>query len=62
MTNGATERISLRITPGIIKRAEALRKMMGKDPTQAALGKITQSMVLKVALAEGLAILEKRYK
>ncbi len=62
MTNGATERISLRITPDTIKRAESVRKAMGKDQTQAALGKITQSMVLKMALVEGLAVLEKRYR
>ncbi len=61
---GSDAAIGLRLPSAMVKRADALKsKISHKDPTTAALGgKVSRSTVLKLALAEGLAVLEKRYK
>lgn len=58
----ADKKLSLRVTPDVLKRADALRGKVAKDHTVVPLGKVTQSTIMKLALLEGLAVLEQRYK
>jgi predicted DNA-binding protein len=62
MMDGASEQISIRVPVEALKRAEALKKPIGKNASIAALGKVTRSTVLKLALIRGLDALEKEYR
>ena len=56
------EQIIARFPAGTTERAEALMPVIGAAPQFVAIGKVTKSMVLRLALMEGLAVLEKRYR
>jgi hypothetical protein len=63
MRKGSADRkLSLRVTADVLKRADALRGPIAKDPNVIPLGQVTQSTVLKLALMRGLAALEAEYK
>lgn len=51
----------IRLPKGTHKRAEALAKEMGRDAQFKSIGKVTKSMVERIAMMEGLALLEERY-
>jgi len=53
---------AVRLPPEMLRRAEALVSKMAKDPTLSALGRVTRSTVLKIAVARGLQALEQQYK
>lgn len=59
---GAGTLIALRLAPDLIERADRLIETIGKDPTLSTVGEITRSTVLKLAIMEGLAVLEQRYE
>jgi hypothetical protein len=58
---GATDRVTLRVTPDINRRADALVKKLAKDPAVHGLTRITRAVVLKRALVRGLEALEAEY-
>jgi len=63
MRKGATDKkLSLRVTAEVLKRADALRGKIAKNPSVVPLGLVTQSTVLKLALLRGLDALEAEYK
>lgn len=53
--------ISMRLPRPLVDRAEALVLTVGQDPTFTA-WRVTKAAVLRLALAEGLERLEKRYE
>ena len=55
--------INLRVAAGekIAERADALISRIAKDPAYAAY-RVSRSSVIRMALAEGLEILEQKYK
>ena len=55
------EQIVLRLPDGTAERAERLAPAITDDPQYFAYGKIKKSMVLRLAVLEGLAVLEERY-
>lgn len=57
----ASDRVTLRVTPDITTRADALRAALAKDAALLGFTRTTRAIVLKRALLEGLALLEKRY-
>jgi len=63
MPKGSADRkLSLRVTADVLKRADALRGRIARDPNVVPLGQVTQSTVLKLALLRGLDVLEAEYK
>ena len=60
-TDAGTQ-IALRVPPQALKRADALIAKLARDTTIAALGQVTRSTVLKVALMRGIELLEHEYK
>lgn len=58
----AGTQIAIRVPPDALRRADTLRPRLARDQTLGALGKVTRSTVLKLAMVEGLAVLEQRYK
>lgn len=54
--------VNLRIPTASLKRAADLVAALGDDPAVAGLGAVNRSVVLRSAIAEGLAVLESRYK
>ena len=52
---------SLRLSETDLARAERLCGVMGADAVYRAVGEMSQSRVLQVAIVEGLAVLEARY-
>lgn len=56
------EQITLRVPPEAVRRAEKLVPRVAADRTFAALGRITRSTVLNLALMRGLDALEQEYK
>ena len=58
----ATERVTLRVTPDVAKRAAALVPKLAGDAATQGFTRITPSTVLKRALLRGLAALEAEYK
>lgn len=61
----AEERERVRLTmdfhPADVERAMALVPALEAEPVHRARGSVTRQDVLRVAVAEGLAVLEKRY-
>lgn len=53
--------IALRVTTDVLDRADALAARVSKDP-KMALGTVTRSNVLRLALLRGLESLEAEYK
>lgn len=62
MRKSATGKLSLRVTPDVLRRASTLRPKLAKDPAVNPLGRVTQSTVLKLALLRGLDALEQEYR
>lgn len=62
MVDGVTEQVSIRLPKDVLKRAESLTRRVSKDSSVAALGKVTRSTVLKLAVMRGLEVLEAEYK
>ena len=52
---------SMRLPALLLTRADALIDKLHADPSLAMMGKMTRSKVLRLALSEGLQILEERY-
>lgn len=52
--------ISMRLPKDLLDRAKALVPVLAVDPAHAV-WRISQAAVLRLALAEGLAVLETRY-
>lgn len=55
------EQIALRLPAELLERAEALVEDVAADPELGSLGRVTRSTVLRLAVARGLAALERRY-
>lgn len=62
MRKAATGKLSLRVPPDVLKRADGLRSKVSRDPSVNPLGQVTRSTVLKLALMRGLDELEKQYR
>lgn len=58
----STDRVTLRVTPDINNRADALVKRIARDAQAQGYTRVTRATVLKRALMAGLAELEKQYK
>ena len=52
---------SVRLPREFVKRLDALAPRLEKVPTFAALGPLTRSKVLRLALAHGMEVLEAEY-
>jgi hypothetical protein len=57
----ASDRISVRVTPDVGKRADALIQAIARETAPQGFTRVTRSVVLKRALEEGLRVLEQRY-
>lgn len=57
----ASERATLRITPDVNTRADALVSALSRDAAMRGFTRVTRSVVLKRALLLGLEQLEKQY-
>lgn len=54
--------VTLRLPADLLRRADALVPVLAKDDATSVLaGMITRSVVLRLAVAEGLQVLEKRH-
>jgi hypothetical protein len=58
----ASVQLVLRVQADIAKRADELKPRVTRDRNLAAVGRITRSTVLKLALLRGLEVLEREYK
>lgn len=58
----ASDRVTLRITPDIAKRADAIIPPMSAEFAPQGFTRVTRSVVMKRALEEGLRVLEERYR
>jgi hypothetical protein len=52
----------LRLPRDLLERAEALVPVLADDPEVRALGRLTKTAVLRLAVLHGLEALEKRYR
>ena len=57
----ATDRLSVRVTPDIAKRADALVPAIAKVMAPQGVTRVTRSVVIKQALEEGLKVLEAKH-
>ena len=57
----ASDKLTLRVTPDVSRRADALLRKLAKDPAVHGLTRITRAAVLKRALLRGLEALESEY-
>jgi hypothetical protein len=57
----ASERVTLRVTPDVAKRAAALVHKIAPDAAAQGFTRVTPSTVLKRALLRGLDALEAEY-
>jgi len=62
VTDRASVQLVLRVQASIAKRADELRPRVARDPNLSAVGRISRSTVLKLALLRGLDVLEQEYK
>jgi len=54
--------LSIRLQPSTIERLDALVPKIATDAdVEAVMGKVQRSVVLRLALLEGLRVLERRY-
>jgi hypothetical protein len=53
--------LAFRVPAEAIRRADALRPRVARDPSVAAVGRITRSAILRMALMKGLEALEVQY-
>ena len=55
--------ITLRLPTDILERLDAVAPAIGKDSdTAALLGGVSRSSVVRLAIVEGLRVLERRYR
>ena len=59
---GLDETFIMRLPNGTVSRAEKLIRVLSKDPRYAAVGKIKKTWVMRLAVLEGLEVLEKKYQ
>ena len=52
---------SMRLPSQLLERADKLIDSLQRDPSLAMMGKMTRSKVLRLALSEGLRLLEERH-
>ena len=60
--NPVTSPTQLRLTHDLLERADALIAVMAADPEVRALGMLTRTAVLRLAIARGLQDLEHQYQ
>jgi hypothetical protein len=53
--------ITLRVSADLLRRAERLLGEIATDSAIVAMGRLTRSQVLRLALFEGIKVLEDRY-
>jgi hypothetical protein len=58
----ASDRVSVRVTPDVAKRADALIPALLKEFGPRGFTRVTRSVVIKQAIEEGLRVLEERYR
>ncbi len=51
----------LRLPPNLVEWADRLVPLVAKDPKVAAIGRVTRSSVLRMAIVKGLESLEWQY-
>lgn len=51
----------LRVPSNFLRRADALRPKLAQNPGLLMVGRVTRSAVMRLALARGLAELEREY-
>lgn len=51
----------LRLPPELLEAAEKILPLVAADPQVAAVGRVTRSSVLRLALAKGLESMEWKY-
>ena len=59
---GKAPLLSVRVSPEVLKRADRLIPKVGRDRAVTAIGNVTRSTVVKLALMRGLDALESEYK
>ncbi len=52
----------LRLSRDVHARAEAIVQMLAEDPEVRALGRMSKTAVLRLAVLHGLEVLEQRYQ
>jgi hypothetical protein len=58
----ASDRVTIRVTPDVAKRADAIIAPMATEFAPQGFTRVTRSVVLKRAIEEGLRVLEDRYR
>lgn len=58
----AADRVTLRVTRDVTRRADALVKKLAKDSAVFPVSQVTRSTVLKLAMIRGLEQLEREHK
>ena len=56
------KQVGLRLPPDAIRRVDALMTKLAKDRTVSALGQVSRSTVVRLAVMRGLDVLEKEYE
>jgi hypothetical protein len=59
---GRAPLLAVRVSPELLKRADRLIPRLSRDPAVTAIGNVSRSTVVKLALMRGLAALEAEYK
>jgi hypothetical protein len=59
---GKAPLLSVRVSPETLKRADRLIPRLSRDPAITAIGNVSRSTVVKLALMRGLEALEAEYK
>lgn len=58
----ASVQLVIRVQASVAKRADDLKAKVARDRNLSAVGRITRTTVLKLALTRGLEALEQEYK
>lgn len=58
----AVAQTALRLPADMLDRADALAPLVAADPERAGTGAVNRSDVLRLALAKGMAALERQYR
>jgi len=53
---------SIRLPAEVMRRADGLIPLLGKDPQVTAIGAATRAVVLRLAIVSGLDALEQKYR
>ena len=59
--HGKAPLLSVRVSPELLKRADRLIAKLDRDKSVTAIGHVTRSTVVKLALLRGLDALEAEY-